>query len=287
MSKLVTLITPTYRAEPFIREYLQSVLDQTYAPLEFILVNDGSDDNSEAIINAFAAQFKNRGIIFKYLRQEHKGQAAAFNLALAQVSGEYLTWADSDDILHHDNIRLKMEYMDTHDNCRMLRCNAREFDDNTRTELRHSARPEDKTTRDIFADLVNSSTYCLAGCYMLQTALFRECYPDMRIPESPVGQNLQMLLPPASRVVCHYIDAPLLSYRRHANSHYHHSLRSWRNRLDRARAHALLLKALVPYCVNGKERLAICEPEKHIFAKLRAGLVKRYGNIAVNGEDGP
>ncbi len=278
MNELVSIITPTYRAEPFIAEFLQSVLAQSYSPIEFILVNDGSDDNSEAIINASAAAFRQRGISLRYLRQPHQGQAAAFNLALPQVSGKYLTWADSDDILHADNIRLKVEYMRAHKDCRMLRCNAVEFNQLTGRVIGQTARAHDKAASNIFERLVSSTTYCLAGCYMLETSLFRECYPGLRIPESSLGQNLQMLLPPASRVVCHYIDAVLLNYRRHPGSHYHSQL-SWGKSLARLKAHGALLKAIAPYCATGQEFLLSYEPEKPMLDKLRATLNARSGML--------
>ena len=279
MKPLVSLITPTYRAGPFLREFLESVLAQSYRPIEFFLVNDGSDDDSEEIVRPYGQRFARAGIAFHYLVQENKGQAAAFNLALPHVTGRYLTWADSDDILHRDNIRLKAEYMRDTAGCHMVRNNALECAEDGVTLINETAKPEDKRTHNIFDALFAGATYCFAGCYMVDTELFRECYPASRIPESPIGQNLQLLLPPASRAECHFIDAPLLIYRRHAHGHSSKKIPFPAALAHRKNLAALLLE-LVEYCVCDAEKyraLAAWEEGK-IFARLRQIRGRRKNN---------
>ncbi len=246
---LVSLISPTYKAEQYLADFLHSVLMQDYDNIEFILINDGSDDNSASIIQDYAIRFEQKGINFHYIKKDHAGQAQAFNTALPLVNGEFLTWADSDDLLHPQNISAKVAYMQRHPQCAMLRSNALEFNDDglILQKSRHSANLVDKQCLNIFDKLFKSKTYCLAGCYMLKTELFRKCYPKMQIPDSIVGQNLQLLLPAASRVECHYLDRVLLSYRRHIESH-HHSQRGVQKTSARIKAMVELLLTLLPYC---------------------------------------
>ncbi len=267
---LVTLITPTYRAEKYIAHYLQSVLMQEYNAIEFILINDGSDDNSAKIIQEFLPKLKEKCAKVHYLEKEHAGQAQAFNAALPLMTGQYLTWADSDDILHPQNISLKVAYMQEHAHCCMLRSNAMEFDQE-RTFLpggyKNTAKLADKQCINIFEKLFTHSTYCLAGCYMIKTSLFRECYPTMHIPDSIVGQNLQLLLPPASRTPCHYLDKILLSYRRHSSSHFHSQLQCNAKKAARMKALLTLLADILPYCHCDQEYFTslICAQKKSFY----------------------
>lgn len=277
MKPLVSLITPTWQAAPFLGPFLTSVLGQSFSDMEFILVNDGATDGSEAIIQSFIPRFERKNIRVVYLRQAHAGQCAAFNLALPLVRGKYLAWADSDDLLHPDNLRLRVEYMENTPGCLMLRSNALEYCEESRTVLKESATPRDKRNRDIFKDLFLGKTYCLPGCYILKTSLFRECYPDMTIPDSTVGQNLQLLLPPASRTECHYLDTVLMTYRRRPDSHYH-SVRTLPDRLARQRALAILLHTLTDYSLCDREayhRLAQEQEKQNIAGLIQAAIQQK------------
>ncbi len=278
---LVSLITPTYRAAPYLSEYLGSVLAQDYTALEFFLINDGSDDESCAIVQYFAPLFKEKGIVFQYIEQEHGGQAKAFNRALPLVTGSLLTWADSDDILHPQNISAKVAYMLAHD-CSFVRSNALEFSDDSSilAEAKHSAKEADKACMNIFEQLFLQKTYCLAGCYMMKTDLFKVCYPTMQIPDSIVGQNLQMLLPAASRADCHYVDKVLLQYRRHADSHYH-SQKGLQKQSARLKALLELLQALIPYCTWDEKTChnLIDQQKKAFWANFRATRPVQQGSI--------
>lgn len=285
MTPLVSLITPTFQAGRFLGEYLDSVLAQTFSDMEFILVDDGSTDHSETIARSFAARFERKGVRFISLRQEHAGQSSAFNLALPMVRGKYLAWADSDDILHPDNLRFRVEYMENTPDCSLLRCNALEVLEESGAVLKESARPGDKKITNIFKDLFLGKTYCLAGCYMLTTALFRTCYPTMRIPESIVGQNLQLLLPPASRADCHYLDAVLLTYRRRRDSHYHGNT-TLKGQLERSRALSVLLRTLTAFsdCDTDAYRKLALEQEKQDIARIVANAIVQNRAVSEKGE---
>lgn len=89
----VSVIIPVYKAEPYLRRCLDSVLCQTYQNLEIILVDDGSPDNSGAICDEYAA--KDDRILV--IHQENKGVSAARNTALHIATGEYIVFIDSDD----------------------------------------------------------------------------------------------------------------------------------------------------------------------------------------------
>lgn len=97
---LVSIIVPVYNAEDYLRYCVDSILQQSYANLEVILVDDGAKDSSPQICDEFAAQ-DNRVTV---IHQENGGIAKAQNTGLDAAHGEYIAFADNDDILDRHNI---------------------------------------------------------------------------------------------------------------------------------------------------------------------------------------
>lgn len=97
-SPLITVIVPVYNTEKDLRRCLDSVCNQTYKKLEIICVNDGSPDNSAAILQEYAAK-DNRVIV---VTQENQGLSAARNSGLDRATGDWVTGIDSDDYLELD-----------------------------------------------------------------------------------------------------------------------------------------------------------------------------------------
>lgn len=89
----VSLVVPVYNTEKYLRRCLESVAAQSLAEIEVLVVDDGSPDNSAAIIREFAA----RDTRFRLLATPNGGVAKARNLGLDAASGEYVTFVDSDD----------------------------------------------------------------------------------------------------------------------------------------------------------------------------------------------
>ncbi|MGZ3757425.1 MAG: glycosyltransferase family 2 protein [Mucilaginibacter sp.] len=95
---LVSIIIPVYNAEKYITETIMSALAQTWQNKEVIVVNDGSTDGSQAIINSFRAS----GVIV--IDQQNKGASAARNNGLAVAKGDYIQFLDADDLIDQDKI---------------------------------------------------------------------------------------------------------------------------------------------------------------------------------------
>lgn len=93
---LVSVICLSYNHARFVREAIESVLNQTYSPIELMVVDDGSTDNSVDVIKGLVAEYPS--IRFLSL-QENVGYCKAFNRALAQTKGEYIVDLAADDIL--------------------------------------------------------------------------------------------------------------------------------------------------------------------------------------------
>ncbi len=91
----ISVIIPVYNVEPYLRECLDSVVNQTFRDLEIICVNDGSTDGSAAILEEYAAKDSRVQIVTK----ENGGLNSARNAGLERVTGEYFAIVDSDDWL--------------------------------------------------------------------------------------------------------------------------------------------------------------------------------------------
>ena len=100
MDDKITVIVPVYNVENYLRKCLDSIMAQTYKNIEIIVVNDGSTDTSGEICKEFSGM--DHRII--YIEQENAGLSAARNTGLNNMSGDYVTFVDSDDWIEQDYI---------------------------------------------------------------------------------------------------------------------------------------------------------------------------------------
>ena len=92
-NNLISVIVPVYKVEAYLDRCVQSIIDQTYADLEIILVDDGSPDNCPAMCDAWAERDGRIRVIHK----ENGGLSDARNAGMAAATGEYIAFVDSDD----------------------------------------------------------------------------------------------------------------------------------------------------------------------------------------------
>ena len=270
MNALVSLISPVYNAMPYLMAYLDCLKAQSYRPIQALLVDDGSTDGSREYMDAQLPTLEKAGLKVTVLHRPHGGQAAAFNAALPLIRGEFFTWCDADDLLTPDSIEKKVTWLQAHPDIGMVRSNGLVLNGDTGEVLSESATEHDRRQQNVFEDLFLEKTYCYAGCYMVRTALFRQCYPDMRIPESPEGQNLQLLLPPASRTQCGFLEEALHTYCRRRSGHSSQS-RSYSQTLRRLENFTALRLRLLEYCSCDRAHYAALA--KKLEEKRRAQLV--------------
>lgn len=95
MNDLISIIVPVYNVEQYLEECADSLLAQTYSPIEIILVDDGSADSSGRICDMYAQKYDSVRVI----HQANGGLSAARNTGIASARGSYITFVDSDDRL--------------------------------------------------------------------------------------------------------------------------------------------------------------------------------------------
>lgn len=99
----VSILIPCFNAEKFVAAAIESALAQTWPSVEILVVNDGSTDQSGAVID----RYEKRGV--KVLHQDNQGQSAAANRAFRESTGSYIKFFDADDLIHPDLIQRQME----------------------------------------------------------------------------------------------------------------------------------------------------------------------------------
>ena len=97
---LVSIIVPVYNLETCVSSCLDSLLRQTWSPLEIILVNDGSTDRTAHILNAYAARHQN----IRVITRENEGVDAARYAGMDMAAGEYVMFVDGDDAIFPDSV---------------------------------------------------------------------------------------------------------------------------------------------------------------------------------------
>ncbi len=101
----VSVIMPVYNSEATVGDAIKSVIGQTYGNIELIVINDGSRDGTADVCRELASQYPQ----IKYIEIENSGVSSARNRALAEATGDYIAFVDSDDSFNPDHIAVLMD----------------------------------------------------------------------------------------------------------------------------------------------------------------------------------
>ena len=102
-SPLVSVIIPVHNGERYLSFSIESVMNQSYRPIELIVINDGSSDGSERIIQKYKH--------LTSLKQSNKGISAARNLGISKANGEYIAFLDADDLWLETKIEKQVRFL--------------------------------------------------------------------------------------------------------------------------------------------------------------------------------
>lgn len=102
---MISVLMTTYNCAPFIKPAINSILNQTFRDFEFLIIDDGSNDETEEIVK----QFSDKRIF--YLKTEHNGRSKALNYGLQKSSNNVIALMDSDDIAHPDRLEQQVKVL--------------------------------------------------------------------------------------------------------------------------------------------------------------------------------
>lgn len=98
----ISIIVPVYNVESYLKECIESIINQTYKELEILLIDDGSTDGSGSICD----EYKQKDNRIKTIHQNNRGISNARNVGLKSASGKYICFVDSDDLIHPQMVEL-------------------------------------------------------------------------------------------------------------------------------------------------------------------------------------
>ena len=126
---LVSVIIPFYSGSFWLDEALESVFNQTYKNLEVILINDGSTEDINYILNKYNQKIR-------YYYTENNGAAAARNKGIEKASGDYIAFLDSDDIWESTKLQKQIDYLSYNKQCLWCITSYTVFNDKTREYIK-------------------------------------------------------------------------------------------------------------------------------------------------------
>ena len=127
MKPQISVLTTVYNGEKYIKKTIESVLGQTFSNFEYIIIDDGSTDNTKKIIDSF-----NDKRIKYYYFGKNKGffeLHKPINFGLSKCKGKYIARLDSDDICYSNRIQKQYEYLITHPRIFMIGCSVELIDE--------------------------------------------------------------------------------------------------------------------------------------------------------------
>jgi glycosyltransferase involved in cell wall biosynthesis len=137
MSPKISLLIPVYKSEKYIEQCLRSVFGQTYKNIETVIVDDATPDNSMTIAKPLIKQALDYGLCIKIVHHEsNKGIAATRNALLANATGDYVFFVDSDDYIADNAVETLVNAV-SDSGADIVRCSYFELKDNETSVIHH------------------------------------------------------------------------------------------------------------------------------------------------------
>jgi len=136
VQNLISVIIPTYNNACFIRDTLNSLYFQTYRPIEVIVIDDGSIDETFSIVNEWENKIvDDSNFKLLYIYQKNKGAPSARNLGLSNSRGEFIQFIDSDDFIESHKFEMAANIMSNHSNVDFVYSLREDIDNNTKNKI--------------------------------------------------------------------------------------------------------------------------------------------------------
>lgn len=212
-SPRVSIVTPCYNHGPFLADYFQGLLTQTYRNLEIVLIDDGSTDDSWDVIRAHESRLRQAFPSVVCHRQENVGMHQTFARAVGLAGGAYLCILESDDFYLPTKIEENVRYLDAHPEAGLVHSDVDVFIAGRRDVAVHAASGRHIPTGDVFEKLLlrNFVVTC-ATC--VRTDLFRAHVPYQSFVERGyLMADYPIWLHLARHTPFGYIDRSLACYR--------------------------------------------------------------------------
>ena len=263
----VSVIIPAYNRGNYLRQTIDSVLNQSYGEIELIVVDDGSTDNTMNILLEYGSKL----ITLSHDDRLNKGQSASINLGLKKAKGDYIAILDSDDYWDSLKIEKQVDHLEKNPAIGLVYCNGKVVDENGNvlSDIYTSSHTEYNRPEDVLVD-----------CYFLlpnNALVRREVFEKAGLFDENLraAKDHDMAIRLAEMTNIAYFDEYVFFYRRHSQSiSVKNAQLRWKNGfviLDKARGRYPYSKSIV-----SKRRAVLhfrlfqCELEdKNYFSSLK------------------
>jgi glycosyltransferase involved in cell wall biosynthesis len=229
---LVSVIIPAYKAEPYITDAIESVLAQTYQPIEILVAYRDSSDGTKAILDRYATAKK-----ITIVHQEGKGLSNGRNGAIKHARGEFVALLDADDLFLPTKIEAQVGYLTAHPECDACYVDIRHFKDHNLTallELQYTYYSGDAVLPNLLKkNFIAPSTVMLRRTIMDRAGLF-----DEALTRSEDWEYWLRLIR-NSAMIC-FLSQTLGRIRLHSDS----MSSGWRSKLEERKTNIHILKNL-------------------------------------------
>lgn len=205
---LVSVIMPSYNTARYIAETIRSVLAQTYADWELIVVDDCSTDNTDEVVSAFLGDPR-----IRYFKNEkNSGAAVSRNRALREARGKWIAFLDSDDIWMPEKLEKQLGFMKTNGYL-FSYTDYIEIDEQSDPNGKHVTGPRRITGHGMY-------NYCWMGC--LTVMYDAEAIGLIQIADIKKNNDYAMWLKVCRKATCYLLHETLAKYRKRSGSISHH-----------------------------------------------------------------
>lgn len=171
MDPMISVVMSVYNAEKYLKDSIESILNQTYRNFEFIIIDDGSSDNSLNIINGFREK-DNRIIV---VSRSNKGVVVSLNDGIKISRGKYIAIMDADDISLRNRLEKQLEYMEKNTDVSILATNVDIFGNIGDEEKKYIEQAYNFTIRNDNDAKAEILKYC---CIAHDSVIMRKTYMD-------------------------------------------------------------------------------------------------------------
>ena len=216
MSEIVSIIIPVYNSSQFLKESLESIINQTYSHIEIICVNDGSTDNSLEILESYSDKIT-------IISQKNQGLASSLDAGIKQMQGKWFKWFSPDDVMYAHaietlvNMAKKSHNTIIYSNWEIINEKGnklRNFSESNYNELSNF----NYNVRLLDGQLINVNTT------LIPSSLFDKC--KIRKLDDPVAVDYDFFLHAALLYNTNFylIQKPLIKYRIHTQQLSHKNI---------------------------------------------------------------
>ena len=216
MSELVSIVIPIHNSEQFLKESLESIINQTYSNIEIICVDDGSTDNSLEILKSYSKKIT-------IISQKNQGLASALNAGIKQMQGKWFKWFSPDDVMYSHTIETLVNAAKKYPNSIIYSnweiideegIKVRNFNESNYNELSDF----EYNIRLLDGQQINVNTS------LIPSVLFEKCC--IRELDDPVAIDYDFFLHAALlyKIKFHLIEKELIKYRIHTKQLSHNNM---------------------------------------------------------------